>query len=1499
MFSIVSIYIFLVLPRPVENVYDIEVGDGIAYLAYGEQGIVAVDISDKENFNEVGVFDTLGSARGMALAGTDLYVADGSNGLVILDVSNPADMKQKWYLGDLEDARDIAISGNYAYIVDGVKGLHSLRINPYPPDSAVKSLGLTGEKGSGFTRILISGKKIYTIGAGQHVYFYEIVDDDPARLTNIAAVDTGSAIQDFAVWESRLYLVTEEKDLVWIRNPNAETEAVDGEYSSDDVVFSSLTIYGDYAFVGVPERGVVMYDISNVDHITQVSSNEDIEDDNIKQPTKLIYYDAGIGEGGYLYVGDGEKGFKAVRIEYGSKIPGEGGEVSGSVEDIAVSGKYIYLASCEQGIQVAELGEEKNVLDRGEFKELPGCAVSVAVTKGWLLATYQERGLRVYSLDVVVSPKQVGDIETSGAANDVAIKDEYAFVADGQSGLQVIDWDALINQIVANVNLDDDDDGKAADAQGIFVLGDYAYIAIGDEGLAIVDIKEPVNPRLVSTHEVGFFARAVSVQDFPFDDKERFYAYVVGGEEDGGSGLQVIDVTDPANPSDYGSPLDVSQPAVDVLVEGRYLFLLQSSAGLRLFTIDAPDSLAETRLEEQAGEYSNLAFHDKYIYIGKKRDGFEALTFENGQIVDKMVFVGGRIVEDLEVLENYAYAADGRKGLRIINLENIEHPSLVKSYPTSGASHGLTIVGDRAYLANGDKGLEILNIEDRENPTQAGVYEKLKNALDVEVRGNYAYVANGEDGMVVLEISNPSEIKLVAEFERGWVAKDIALLGDYALIATGGSGIQVVRIVNPANPTSVTSDFDSSDARAILPSQQYLFVADGVDGLKVFDSSKIAAPAIIYDFEGEENNQSSDVSMMGRYFAVADGVNGARIFYFPREQHIPSWEDTVEIGVEGADVNKVRIVDLTPDTPAEFHLVISDNKGGVKVRTIEKKVSTFFVAFDESPGDASFREVVAALKAVLISTYASMFDQGDLTLLNLPWRLIETGIEQWQTIVVGRVKDKVSISLFAVIFFVLVNRIGLALASGMILPTRTLKPSYEVFRRLLFYQRGRHGPVVFAEDGKQTNREGGFREIGPGFVKVDACSAAVIERTAFQPGCLWGTIFALFRRHPREYLRMRTVDAGLQFTRFGERVRGVADLRKQFRLRLAVKAHTRDGIEVNSVVFTLCTLGEPPDVYKITYIGEEKPENLRVVETELRDPGEVRGQYQIQVARLVDILDPEDKLDAHRFIQSYRRGTGPEAAETRDAPNGWRPFRFYPERVFAAIASRPFDDFKEERTDWAEIPVHVAVNTFRELLSQELYDSLFLPDRPEPYPLMDLKNQLRVRMINQGILAYQFVERIDKKQLECGQELRKSEIVQHPVREFQARKVLRSRGIKIILAAFTELRPSLSDVRGRYMFDHWRAPWQQKAVITQSDHELQAVRMKNQARAQAQRGMAYTLSNILSASEFSKEAMALRVFQALESAAADPATQRLLPRDTIELLRSLRNLLLPGEGAFF
>jgi hypothetical protein len=69
-------------------------------------------------------------------------------------------------------------------------------------------------------------------------------------------------------------------------------------------------------------------------------------------------------------------------------------------------------------------------------------------------------------------------------------------------------------------------------------------------------------------------------------------------------------------------------------------------------------------------------------------------------------------------------------------------------------------------------------------------------------------------------------------------------------------------------------------------------------------------------------------------------------------------------------------------------------------------------------------------------------------------------------------------------------------------------------------------------------------------------------------------------------------------------------------------------------------------------------------------------------------------------------------------------------------------------------------------------------------------------------------------------------------------------------------------------------------------------------RVQAQRDFVEYLSQIYQATPNSREILALQVLQALEVAAADPKTRRLLPEETFSMLRSIHDWLLPQDMGF-
>jgi len=94
----------------------------------------------------------------------------------------------------------------------------------------------------------------------------------------------------------------------------------------------------------------------------------------------------------------------------------------------------------------------------------------------------------------------------------------------------------------------------------VAISGDHAYVADGGAGLQVIDIHNPADPRIVGHQDTPLDARRVAVsQDV---------AYVA----DGGSGLQVIDISDPERLRLVGG-VEPEGYAYDVAVDDAYAYV--------------------------------------------------------------------------------------------------------------------------------------------------------------------------------------------------------------------------------------------------------------------------------------------------------------------------------------------------------------------------------------------------------------------------------------------------------------------------------------------------------------------------------------------------------------------------------------------------------------------------------------------------------------------------------------------------------------------------------------------------------------------------------------------------------------------------------------------------------------------------------------------------------------------------------------------------------------
>jgi hypothetical protein len=146
-------------------------------------------------------------------------------------------------------------------------------------------------------------------------------------------------------------------------------------------------------------------------------------------------------------------------------------------------------------------------------------------------------------------------------------------------------------------------------AGAIYVSGNFAYLAYGGSGLRIIDVSNPELPVEEGFFDTSGIAHGVFVSGN--------YAYVA----DGNSGLRIIEVSNPAFPDEVGF-YDTGDYAENVFVRGNFAYVADQLAGLRIIDVSNPALPDEVGFYDTGGNAWDVFVRDNYAYVA---DGFAGI----------------------------------------------------------------------------------------------------------------------------------------------------------------------------------------------------------------------------------------------------------------------------------------------------------------------------------------------------------------------------------------------------------------------------------------------------------------------------------------------------------------------------------------------------------------------------------------------------------------------------------------------------------------------------------------------------------------------------------------------------------------------------------------------------------------------------------------------------------------------------------------------------------
>ena len=323
-----------------------------------------------------------------------------------------------------------------------------------------------------------------------------------------------------------------------------------------------------------------------------------------------------------------------------------------------------------------------------------------------------------------------GSAALDGALS-VFVKGSYAYVASSASGaLEVVNVSNPGSPSHAGKLVDGEGGAELSNASRVFVRGDHAYVAAGGSGgaLQIVDISDPSSPshagKLSLNDPMGVFVRGD-------------YAYVA---LDSGDALAVVDVRNPAEPRSVSTHSLAVGGARRVHVSGNRAYVTQLDLVRAGFTTVARSALEVVDVSDPASpSRTATVYHD--MDLSDATGSGALLDSPRGVAVQgTSAYVAAFDSDALQVLDVSTASSPRAAGA-------LTHDATA-GVLLDGAA-GLAVRGDYAYVAAyGSDALTMVDISDPSSPAHAASVteaDALDGAFGVFVRGNRAYVTSWDD----------------------------------------------------------------------------------------------------------------------------------------------------------------------------------------------------------------------------------------------------------------------------------------------------------------------------------------------------------------------------------------------------------------------------------------------------------------------------------------------------------------------------------------------------------------------------------------------------------------------------------------------------------------------------------------------------------------------------------------------------------------------------------
>ncbi|HPJ87745.1 MAG TPA: hypothetical protein PLO84_01360 [Thermotogota bacterium] len=316
--------------------------------------------------------------------------------------------------------------------------------------------------------------------------------------------DTLSRTTDVAVKGEHVYAAEQENgfSVYWIPSSPATPLELKAHVSLESLV-NGVDVNGNSLFVSIGNSGVVIYDISDPEHPVYVSSVDDngycIASDTLGD---TLYLANGFN-GSSVDISDIHNPDSIGKIETSE-------EASGSAIDLVADtvGLFtrVYIADGVNGLTITDVTVPATPLTFATgVLNLAADVESVGIDKqdDYVYVVSLTRSEDEFDMDdsgngltivqsTMLQNQVISQVNTPGFSKDVFVNGNYAYIADGTNGLEIVDCTdpSSPDRIVRNVSVE-------IQANAVYVVGTTAFVAAEEDGVVCIDCSDPENQKRI------------------------------------------------------------------------------------------------------------------------------------------------------------------------------------------------------------------------------------------------------------------------------------------------------------------------------------------------------------------------------------------------------------------------------------------------------------------------------------------------------------------------------------------------------------------------------------------------------------------------------------------------------------------------------------------------------------------------------------------------------------------------------------------------------------------------------------------------------------------------------------------------------------------------------------------------------------------------------------------------------------------------------------------